>query len=74
MEHSRYWIVGGEYSDTDFETIIPGTETIAGPFTSRDTVEEAWRRMSERHRSQALMRFAIASERLLAGKNQAAAA
>ncbi|MFT0891196.1 hypothetical protein [Pseudochelatococcus sp. G4_1912] len=74
MEHSRYWIVGGEYSDTDFQNIIPGTEQISGPFNSRDDVEEEWRRISERHRSQALMRFSIASERMMAGKTQMAAA
>lgn len=74
MEHSRYWIVGGEYSDTDFQQIIPGTEQISGPFTNRDAVEEEWRRMSERYRSQALMRFSIASERLMSGKTQMVAA
>ena len=28
----RFWVIGGEYEDPDFRALIPGTETMAGPF------------------------------------------
>ena len=28
----RYWVVGGEYEAADFRALVPGTETIVGPF------------------------------------------
>lgn len=63
MEMSRFWIVGGEYASTAFETVIAGTERVLGPYAERRSAEEAWRRLSEESRSQCLMRFTIASER-----------
>ena len=48
---------------TGFETVIAGTERVLGPFAERRSAEEAWRNLSEAHRSQCLMRFSIAAER-----------
>jgi len=28
----RYWVIGGEYSDSRFKQLQPGTEKISGPF------------------------------------------
>lgn len=63
MQNSRFWIVGGEYASTAFETVIAGTERVLGPFAERRSAEDAWRNLSEAHRSQCLMRFSIAAER-----------
>jgi len=58
----KFWVVGGRYQDTDFRVVIPGTETVIGPFASREKALEVWRRLSEGERSDCLARFAIAAE------------
>lgn len=40
-----YYVIGGEYSDTTFTTVLKGTEEKHGPF---DTYEEAVRKWRER--------------------------
>ncbi len=58
----RFWVVGGEYADTAFTRMVPGTETIVGPLPSREAALAEWRRLSERGRAECLRRYAIASE------------
>ena len=48
--HRSFWIVGGEYTDMDFEEIVAGTERVVGPLASRELAVRAWRQLSERHR------------------------
>ncbi|MCB8819031.1 DUF4170 domain-containing protein [Microvirga rosea] len=62
MQKNRYWVVGGEYTSTDFETLIQGTERVVGPFEHRSDAERTWRYLSEDHRPQAQVRFTIAQE------------
>jgi hypothetical protein len=62
MHHSRFWVVGGEYTSCDFETLIQGTERVVGPFASRGDAERTWRTLSEDHRPHAQVRFTIAHE------------
>ncbi|MBM6593697.1 DUF4170 domain-containing protein [Microvirga pudoricolor] len=62
MQISRFWVVGGEYTSTDFDTLIDGTERVVGPFESRSDAERTWKVMSEDHRPQAQVRFTIAQE------------
>lgn len=62
MNKIRYWVVGGEYTSTDFESLIQGTERVVGPFETRGDAERTWRYMSEDHRPQAQVRFTIAQE------------
>ncbi len=39
----RYWVVGGEYTDTKFKTIAGGgRETRLGPFGSYQAAKDAW--------------------------------
>ena len=42
----RYWIVGGEYRDGDFKAIVPGTETISGPFADETKARTEWMRLT----------------------------
>jgi hypothetical protein len=38
-----YWVVGGEYTDTRFETIVPGsTLEKIGPFETYQDAYRAW--------------------------------
>lgn len=62
MNKPRFWVVGGEYTSCDCETIVQGTERVVGPFESRSDAEHTWRTLSEDHRPQAQVRFTIAQE------------
>jgi hypothetical protein len=62
MNKTRFWVVGGEYTSCDCNTLISGTERVVGPFESRTDAEQTWRSLSEDHRPQAQVRFTIAHE------------
>ena len=62
MQKCRYWVVGGEYTSTEFEVLVQGTERVVGPFETRSEAERTWRGLSENHRPQAQVRFTIAQE------------
>jgi len=39
----RYWVVGGEYADTDFKTLVPGkSEERLGPYDSYNEALKVW--------------------------------
>jgi hypothetical protein len=43
----RYWIVGAEYTDTSFKTVVGGgEEEWAGPFETHEEAESEWSRLS----------------------------
>jgi len=62
MQKIRFWVVGGEYTSCECESLIQGTERVVGPFESRSDAERTWRILSEDHRPQAQVRFTIAQE------------
>jgi hypothetical protein len=62
MLGKRFWVIGGRYATIDFETVVDGTERLFGPFSTRGEAEYAWRDVSERHRSECLVRFSIVQE------------
>jgi len=40
---TRYWVVGGEYTDTTFATLAPGKrEERIGPFDDYDEAYKIW--------------------------------
>lgn len=58
----KYWVIGGVYRDTEFNTIVEGTQRLFGPFPSKDEAIQAWRQVAEATRSSCLTRFSIAEE------------
>ena len=58
----RYWVVGGEYETLDFNHLVQGTESVFGPFEAMIDAESTWRRVTEKTRSQATVRYTIAAE------------
>ena len=58
----RYWVIGGKYKSLTFDRLVDGTESLFGPFEQREEAETCWRELAERTRSQATMRYTIASE------------
>jgi len=60
---TRYWIVGGEYRDPDFTALIPGTETMAGPFADEVKARNEWMRLTYSPGTDpATTRYTIAAE------------
>ncbi len=61
-----YWVVGGEYKDPDFRALVPGTETIAGPFEDERKARNEWIRLTYcPQTSSATTRYSIAAEAVL---------
>lgn len=60
--NTRYWIIGGEYTDTSFSTLVAGTEQVAGPFTTRERALAVWRRFAAETSSLCNARFTVAQE------------
>jgi hypothetical protein len=61
----RYWVIGGEYDGPDFRALVPGTETMAGPFEDERKARTEWTRLSCCPESRsATLRYSIAAESL----------
>ena len=58
----RYWVIGGEYRDAGFAALVPGTETMAGPFADERRARTEWTRLTCRPAATATTRYAIAAE------------
>jgi hypothetical protein len=58
----RFWIVGGEYTDTSFRHLKDGSGQVIGPFDDRQAALTAWRRVAEATRPECHTRFTIAAE------------
>lgn len=55
-----YWVVGGEYADTDFIAIADGSEPERhGPFATYEDARDEWARRSWAHIDDAHMRYTI---------------
>ena len=63
MTKERYWVVGGDYSCTEFKGLRGQAEAI-GPFEERAQAEQAWKEVSRDTRSKATARYAITSEQI----------
>ncbi len=59
----RYWVVGGEYTDTRFERIVGGgPEERIGPFPTHDAAKAEWRRRAWATVDSAHARYRIEEE------------
>ena len=63
---TRYWVIGGEYRDPSFAALIPGTETMAGPFADERRAKTEWQRLTccPDRSPCATVRYSIAAERV----------
>ena len=60
---TRYWVIGGEYSDSDFRSLVPGTEKMLGPFEDERKARNEWVRLTCRPaEATATTRYSIAAE------------
>lgn len=59
----RYWVVGGEYSDTSFKHFASGTAEIRlGPFTTYEEAQKVWSGRAWATVDDAHSRFSILTE------------
>ena len=56
---TRFWVVGGTYTDTHFETPANGEEAWFGPFDSYDDAKAEWQRHAWASVDDALSRYRI---------------
>lgn len=59
--HTQYWVIGGDYSDHDFTSVVDGTLQVAGPFSSRDEATRVWREQARASSYRAMTRYTIAA-------------
>ena len=55
-----FWVVGGEYRDTDFKS-LSGQPEVFGPFEDYDAAMRVWRERTGASKSAALVRYTIAA-------------
>ncbi len=58
----QFWVVGGEYADTNFEQLVDSGAHALGPYPSYDAALEAWREIAVATRPHAHMRFTIVAD------------
>ena len=61
---TRSWVIGGEYADPNFRALVPGTETMSGPFADEQIARTEWTRLTcgPERRNIATVRYSIATE------------
>lgn len=59
---ARYWVVGGEYTDTSFTKAVGGVEARIGPFGSYDDAKAAWQQKAWETVDSANHRYRIEEE------------
>ena len=58
-----YWVIGGEYTDTDFKRVAPGkTEEKLGPFSSYEEARKSWASRAFSTIDHCLIRYRIVEE------------
>lgn len=63
----RYWVVGGEYRDTDFVELAPGrVEERIGPFATYEDAHKAWAGRAWATVDSCLVRYVVTVEQTAA--------
>ena len=70
--NTQFWIVGGEYDDTAFTRLRPGTQTVQGPYPCYDDALARWKRITHDTKGNAHIRYAIAQETLTRRRHEPA--
>lgn len=54
----KFYVIGGEYQDTTFTTLVEGTQERHGPFTKQEAMEK-WRSRTGWTVDNCMVRFSI---------------
>ena len=58
MAGQTFYVIGGEYADTSFSNLIPGTELeVYGPFASERDAKVRWRELTGKTVDNAMIRY-----------------
>lgn len=61
---SRFWVIGGEYTNTGFHDLIPGCEEeVLGPFDNYEAAHSAWQAKAWSTVDSCARRFRIVEDR-----------
>jgi hypothetical protein len=61
---AKYWVVGGEYTDTSFRKLAPGAhEERLGPFKSYREAYQAWQGRARATIDDATVRYRVVEEK-----------
>jgi hypothetical protein len=58
----RFWVIGGEYTDTRFSQLIDGTEQLFGPFGNQSEARAVWDKIASETRSIGTARYTIVQD------------
>jgi len=65
MTSNAFLVVGGEYADTSFTKLIPGTELeVYGPFASEREAKVRWRELTGKTVDNAMVRYFLKHDEL----------
>jgi hypothetical protein len=57
---AQYWVVGGEYTDTDFSKLVPGARVEEyGPFHTYEAARKEWQARNMARIDNATVRYRI---------------
>ena len=54
----KFFVIGGEYSDTSFENLIEGTGEVHGPFDQKEA-DEKWRALTGKTVDHCMVRYRV---------------
>ena len=58
----KFWVIGGEYTDTRFSQLIDGTGRMFGPFNEHQEARAVWTQIASETRSICTARYTIVQE------------
>tara|TARA_R110000824_G_C15051390_1_gene661473 strand:- start:171 stop:623 length:453 start_codon:yes stop_codon:yes gene_type:complete len=58
----EYWVVGGEYETTEFETPVGGEEERHGPYKTFEDAEKAWSKLAWQHVDNCNCRYRVVED------------
>ena len=65
MDAANYWVIGSEFTDTEFCEVVGGTQALFGPFGSYEDARLKWREKADATRASCHVRFTIVEEALV---------
>ena len=59
---TKYWVIGADYRDFNFEDVVDGTSRVLGPYSDYGHASQAWREAATESRYRATTRFTIVTD------------
>ena len=59
---TKYWVIGADYRDFNFNEVVDGTSQVLGPYADYSDASSAWREAAAASRYKATTRFTIVAD------------